>query len=480
MVFIAIALIAIIGVVLVSSFYSLLPSSQVTANPASNNWPIFRHDAARTGFSEGSAPTVLPKQLWNYTVDATATYSADTHIPVVNGGFVYVATADEEQALYGVTCLKSSTRAVIWSFLTDGFPVNSPAVDGNRVYVASGYPWKTTKGYIYCLDASNGAQLWNSSVNEPITSPVNIDAGRVFVESIEGNLYCLDATNGNKIWNYSTGGKADGLCPTVADGYVFAGNNDDSWMYTKVPKLGNIFCLNAANGASIWNFTADDYVSSPAVANGYVYFGSADGNAYCLNASSGEKVWNYTTWFNNAGPAHNYYWGNTVGSPALAYGYVYVGSSDFDIFCLDAFTGEKVWNVTTGAGVRTPAVANNCVYVSSSDGNLYCLNASSGIENWRYRADATSSSIDSGLGSPVVANGGIYIISRQTNSGVPNFNTEGVLILLGAPSSLTAIPLIWIALIVGIPTIITGATVYAIFIRKKALSKQINRMKSAR
>ena len=34
-------------------------------------------------------------------------------------------------------------------------------------------------------------------------------------------------------------------------------------------------------------------VSSPAVANGVVYVGSADGNVYALNASTGRRLWSY-------------------------------------------------------------------------------------------------------------------------------------------------------------------------------------------
>ena len=55
-------------------------------------------------------------------------------------------------------------------------------------------------------------------------------------------------------------------------------------------------------------------VSSPAVANGVVYVGSADHNVYALNAGTGAKLWSYT-----AG-------GVSDSSPAVANGVVYVGS----------------------------------------------------------------------------------------------------------------------------------------------------------
>jgi outer membrane protein assembly factor BamB len=60
----------------------------------------------------------------------------------------------------------------------------------------------------------------------------------------------------------------------------------------------------------------DVYLSSPAVWNGAVYFGSGDGNVYALNASSGQVKWKFKT-------------GDVVhASPAIADGTVYIGSWD--------------------------------------------------------------------------------------------------------------------------------------------------------
>jgi hypothetical protein len=67
--------------------------------------------------------------------------------------------------------------------------------------------------------------------------------------------------------------------------------------------------------------------SSPAVANGVVYFGSDDHHVYALNASTGSKLWRFTT-------------SNKVGSsPAVANGVVYVGSFDNNVYALNANTG---------------------------------------------------------------------------------------------------------------------------------------------
>ena len=410
---------------------------------------MFRHGASQTGLSESVAPTTPVIQLRNYTVANYPNYPSIVSTPVISGGFMYVASRDSAQEIYGVSCIKTSTGGVVWNFQKESVPFNTPAVSGGRVYVGSGSSMIKTEGNVYCLDALSGALVWNSSVNEPVCSPVNLADGRVFFESTEGNLFCLDAATGNKMWNYSMGGKAGwGLCPAVADGYVFASNNDDSWMHYSVPKLGIILCLNAADGTAIWNFTVSNYVSSPAIAHGNVYFGSADGNAYCLNASTGHKVWNYTTWFNSGGPAHNYQWGNTVGSPALGYGYVFVGSSDFDAFCLDALTGEKVWNLSIDAASSfPPAIANGCVYISSYSGTIHCLNASSGSEYWNYSAGSFSP-INSGIDAPVIADGEVYVRTLQDLYG-SGFPEQGVVVALGMPHGVLGFSLVWVAAGVG-------------------------------
>ena len=76
-----------------------------------------------------------------------------------------------------------------------------------------------------------------------------------------------------------------------------------------------------------------------------VYIGSDDDNVYALNATSGAKLWNYTT-------------GSYVdSSPAVVGGVVYIGSDDGNVYALNAANGAKLWNYTTGGQVASsPAV----------------------------------------------------------------------------------------------------------------------------
>jgi outer membrane protein assembly factor BamB len=53
---------------------------------------------------------------------------------------------------------------------------------------------------------------------------------------------------------------------------------------------------------------------------------------------------------------------------------VYVGSSDDNIYALNASTGALLWSYTTGGKVgASPAVANGMLYVGSEDYNIYAF-----------------------------------------------------------------------------------------------------------
>jgi len=73
-----------------------------------------------------------------------------------------------------------------------------------------------------------------------------------------------------------------------------------------------------------WEFKADSIVhSSPAVADGIVYFGSGDHYLYALDVKTGKLLWRFKA-------------EHAVGSsPALANGTIYFGSTDCHLYALE-------------------------------------------------------------------------------------------------------------------------------------------------
>ena len=71
-----------------------------------------------------------------------------------------------------------------------------------------------------------------------------------------------------------------------------------------------------------WKFKTEDVDSSPAIADGVVYFGSLDGNLYAVDIKTGQEKWKFKT----------KYW--VLSSPAIADGVVYFGSFDGNLYAV--------------------------------------------------------------------------------------------------------------------------------------------------
>jgi len=83
-------------------------------------------------------------------------------------------------------------------------------------------------------------------------------------------------------WRSNLGSRPSGL--VVVGGKVFAAAVD----------AHTVHALNAADGKSVWRYTAGARVDSPpTVHKGLAIFGSADGRVYCLRASDGALAWRF-------------------------------------------------------------------------------------------------------------------------------------------------------------------------------------------
>jgi outer membrane protein assembly factor BamB len=100
--------------------------------------------------------------------------------------------------------------------------------------------------------------------------------------------------------------------------------------------------------------------------------GSGDGKLYAFKADCG-----------SGGASCSPLWTGATGgfidsSPAVANGVVYVGSADHKLYAFPASCGGAVcaplWTGLTGSFIdSSPAVANGVVYVGSADGKLYAF-----------------------------------------------------------------------------------------------------------
>jgi eukaryotic-like serine/threonine-protein kinase len=264
-------------------------------------------------------------------------------------------------------------HGVKWKFRTNGQVYSSPAVTDGLAIVGS------TDGNLYAIDVANGSPRWKFATKARITSSPAVDAGVVYFESYDSTFYAVDAATGTLKWTFATNGEKR-----------FA-----------APHMHGILPASEAVPDPF-----DFYLSSPAVSNGAVYFGSGDGNVYALDASTGAPKWKFHT----ADVVH--------ASPAVSEGLVFIGSWDTYFYALDANTGAEKWKFKTGddpafhnqVGIQSSAaVANGIVYFGCRDSKLYALDARTGAKAWVI--DNKGSWV---IGSPAVADGKVFFTTSDS------------------------------------------------------------------
>jgi outer membrane protein assembly factor BamB len=171
---------------------------------------------------------------------------------------------------------------------------------------------------------------------------------------------------------------------------------------------------NVASLDTAWTFATGNGVdSSPAVVGGNLYVGSTDDNLYSLNATTGAVNW--------GGPIN--FGCKIESSPAVANGVVYFGCDNGVLYSVNAATGVQGWSSGAGGNnvVGSPTAANGVVYVGDSLGNVFAFNATGGTLVWQYTTGGPITS------APAVANGVVYISSGDGNLYALNATTGAFL-----------------------------------------------------
>ncbi len=209
-------------------------------------------------------------------------------------------------------------------------------------------------------------------------------------------------TDASILW-WNTTGDTTSSSPCVANGRVFLGVGD------------SMKCYFENNGTLNWTMYPDQPVtgtfgicSSPAYANGCIYFG-AD-KIYCVWETNGTVRWKV----NKPNIKHG------DGSPTLAYGKVFITGSDYKLYCIDQITGTVHWTFQTLNNLpnppiipdnwglyAAPAVVNGRVFLAACDWNLYQINVtqptSVATANHTFKMGHASYS------SPVVVGDKVYV-----------------------------------------------------------------------
>jgi outer membrane protein assembly factor BamB len=178
---------------------------------------------------------------------------------------------------------------------------------------------------------------WTFTAGDAIMSPITVVDGVVYFGSEDHYLYAVNLTTQDLKWKFKTEGSVRSQ-PAISKDMVYAAS-DDSYLYA----------VSISDGAQVWKTQVgkeamsrlkiyqygneDVYISSPTLLDTTVYIGSTDGNLYALDASSGKILWRFTT-------DEGWMIRNT---PSIADGKVFFGDLSGDFYAVDVKEGTKIW-----------------------------------------------------------------------------------------------------------------------------------------
>jgi outer membrane protein assembly factor BamB len=285
----------------------------------------------------------------------------------------------------------SKLGTVKWRFHTGAAVYSSPVLSDGLLLAGS------SDHFLYALDASSGALKWKFETHGRITSTPAVANGIVYFPSFDSYFYAVDASSGQLKWKFQTAGEH---------------------------RFSAAHLHGAEPAAESMPDPFDFYLSSPAVLNGAVYFGSGDGNVYALDAATGALKWKFHT-------------GDVVhASPAIADGTLFIGSWDSFFYGLDAATGKEKWRFKTGEdpkihnqqGIQaSAAVSGGIVYFGCRDSNFYAVEAATGRLKWSFPNKGSwvisSAAVDDGKVYFATSDSGL-LHALDAKTGAPVFSVD--------------------------------------------------------
>lgn len=231
--------------------------------------------------------------------------------PALRDGKVYIGSWDSK--MYAID---AATGNEVWSYETGTKPgMNgiqaSPALDDGKVFFGA------RDGYFYALNAETGSLEWKYSAdNSWIISTAGAKDGVVYVGTSDSYLLlALDGKTGEEKFRFKTSGYVYSS-PAITGNTIFFGD------FT-----GKMFALDVSSGGKKWKEFMTDSRKEKAAA---VLGPAGEMNFNELTAGSDKTL--YQT--NKAAMDRLFSLGSVVSSPAVGEGVIYFGSADGNLYAV--------------------------------------------------------------------------------------------------------------------------------------------------
>ena len=326
----------------------------------------------------------------------------------------------------GLPVTWSATNNVRWRSELPGAGHSSPIIWGNRIFLTAFRKQGQGQLLVLCLDKVSGKILWEREVqaaqieavhatNSPASPTPATDGQHVYVYFASRGLVCFDF-DGKKIWEKPIGPYpiewGSGSSPIVYRDLVLLNSDTDAedFLLAVDKRTGKTVWQTSRSNIErawptpiIWNVDGQDQivVSGPGGVKGY-------------NPKDGRELWVVEGVPKWVGP-----------TPIIAHGLLYVASNgrEPENFIMAIRPGGKgnatethvAWRYGKSVNsVPSPVVVGDYIYTVRNGGIAVCLNAKTGDLVWQQRLPAGGDY----YASPVAADGKVYLLSEECKATV--------------------------------------------------------------
>lgn len=329
----------------------------------------------------------------------------------------------------------SEAKNIAWKVPLPGEGWSSPVVAGNHIYLTAAVPDKAVEGDYWlsalCLDAKSGKEVWQQplirqtgdkapkihSKNSHASPTPIVEGGRLYVHFGHMGTACLDLT-GKVLWTNDTltydpvhgnGGSpaivgkslifsCDGARnPVVAA--LDKSNGKVQWTTPRpnsppktfsfctplaievegktlvvFPAAGSICAYDPVSGAEIWRVNHDGYsvIPRPVFAHGLVYCSTSYDSPVVMAIrpdGRGDVTETHVVWKVKKAAPH-------TPSMLVVGNELYMVSDRGVATCLDAHTGEEIWQERLGGNYSaSPVYAAGRIYFQDENGTAHVIAA---------------------------------------------------------------------------------------------------------
>jgi outer membrane protein assembly factor BamB len=338
--------------------------------------------------------------IWRWKTDSA---SIDLSNPLVVGDLVIVGTGNGR-----LLARRCADGTLVWEHEHGMRIYDRPDFDSERIYF-------TSEHGLVAVSRVSGELRWGHRIEHGGGRCIVVPSkGLVVAGGNDGLVHAVDAKTAETRWQTSIIDDAPPELPDFPAHRGRGGGNslarptgmacDDERVYQSIFDQCRVVALDAETGKSLWSHQTKGWIyGSPLIAGEFLFIGSQDKCLHCLEKRTGKKVWQFETK------------GRIEKAAAADDRSLFFGSCDGSYYRIAQADGALLWKFDTEpdySGIRaiysTPIVTADTIYFAAAAGHLYALDKETGALRWKLSADEHSQT----LCSPASDGQRLFIITR--------------------------------------------------------------------